>query len=313
MQQVFCVSGSCTFNRLSGWRAGSYKSSAEGFNFTFAMPFTRSKSSANGAAALGYHDIATRVRKMERDVFRLQRMIRNNGRGTPGADGANDREGAPGADGVNGQDGTPGADGANGRDGAPGVDGVSGRDGANGRDGAPGADGANGRDGAPGADGVNGRDGAPGADGANGRDGAPGADGANGRDGAPGADGVNGQDGAPGVDEVDCLVLSHPDQSARHLQEGDCLLMASELNVLPHRIVVRVIGPSASNLSLFFNMRRSNTFTPLKRFVIANLGLGQDIKVIFVHQGHSLPSSATPDSIGVPASKNRMVLTFILL
>ena len=251
------------------------------------MPSTRSKSIANNTAALADHGILCRVRKLEGTVSRLQRMMRNNGCSQNGIDGANGRDGAPGADGANGRDGAPGADGANGRDGAPG------------------ADGANGRDGAPGADGANGRDGAPGADGANGR----GVK--NGQDNTSGVDRTNGRDGSSCEKEADCFVVGHPGQAAGHLEEAGCSLLGSELNVPSHRIVVVVMGPSASGVSFSFSMRRNNTFTPLKRYVLAKLGMGRAFNLSLAHQGQRISSSAcTPETLGVSASQQKMVLTF---
>ena len=179
-----------------------------------------------------------------------------------------------------------------------------------------------------GVDGGKGRDGAPGVDGANGRDGAPGVDGASGRDGGlvlydanerhvqngqgknSEVDCTNSQEVASGGSEADVLVDCHPDQAAGHLEEGDCLLMAPDLNVPSHRVVVRVIGPSASGLQFSFSMKRRNTFTPLKRYVATKLGLGQAFNVSLAYEGHPLSSGATPESIGVQTSHKEMSLTF---
>ena len=168
-----------------------------------------------------------------------------------------------------------------------------------------------------GIDGANGRDGAPGADGANGRDGAPGADGANGRgvkngqDNTSGVDRTNGRDGSSCEKEADCFVVGHPGQAAGHLEEAGCSLLGSELNVPSHRIVVVVMGPSASGVSFSFSMRRNNTFTPLKRYVLAKLGMGRAFNLSLAHQGQRISSSAcTPETLGVSASQQKMVLTF---
>jgi hypothetical protein len=280
-----CVSGSCAFNRRIIVRAGCHTEQyLSVFKFAFAMPSTRSNPLANGTAALVDHDILSRVRKLEGTVSSLLRKMRNQGKN--------------------------GVDGGKGRDGAPGVDG------ANGRDGAPGVDGANGRDGAPGVDGANGRDGAPGVDGASGRDGGLVLYDANERHVQNGqgknseVDCTNSQEVASGGSEADVLVDCHPDQAAGHLEEGDCLLMAPDLNVPSHRVVVRVIGPSASGLQFSFSMKRRNTFTPLKRYVATKLGLGQAFNVSLAYEGHPLSSGATPESIGVQTSHKEMSLTF---
>ena len=156
-----------------------------------------------------------------------------------------------------------------------------------------------------------------GIDGANGRDGAPGADGANGRgvkngqDNTSGVDRTNGRDGSSCEKEADCFVVVHPDQAAGHLEEAGCSLLGSELNVPSHRIVVVVMGPSASGVSFSFSMRRNNTFTPLKRYVLAKLGMGRAFNLSFAHQGQRISSSAcTPETLGVSASQKKMVLTF---
>ena len=227
------------------------------------MPSTRSNSAGNVNAAFVYHDICSRVKKLERAVAKLQRkMIIKDGIHN-GADGSNGQGGVPDVAGANGQDDITAANGANVRD----NDLLS--------------------------------------DCTFERDGAPKVHNTIDQDGASGTPGENSQ----------FVIAGHhikDDQAAVQGEEGYDPVLLYGYDVPSHRIVVSVTGPTTSPSSFSFSMKRRNTFSPLKRYIISELRLCQDHSIVLSHMGIPVSSSATPESLGYSRS-SRMLLTFVVI
>jgi hypothetical protein len=220
------------------------------------MPSTRSNSAGNVTAAFVYHDICSRVKKLESAVAKLQRKLRIRDGGHNGADGSNGQGGVPNVAGANGQDDVTAAN-----------------------------------------DEI--------------------------RDGALRSDCTFEGDitidqdcasGTPGEKSQVVVAGRHikDGQAAVQGEEGDDPVLLYGYDVPSHRIVVSVTGTTTSPSSFSFSMKRRNTFSPLKRYIISELRLSQDHSIVLSHMGIPVSSSATPESLGHSRS-SRMLLTFVVI